>query len=172
YAPIATAQHDSLPYSLVFVSTDGAEEGALGAARFAASPQTRASVVAVIDLDALAGTGRPRLEFGGDTPRSPAPGLLETLRVALANEGIGEPSRPSGFQQLLSLAFPFSAYEQAPFVSRGIPAVTVTTGSTRPPTSSPHRLEQLDITHLGQIGLAVQDTVDAMEQGIALAQGP
>ena len=35
-------------------------------------------------------------------------------------------ARPSAFDQLVSLAFPFSAYEHAPFVSAGVPAVTIT----------------------------------------------
>ncbi|HZS31095.1 MAG TPA: M28 family peptidase [Gaiellaceae bacterium] len=172
YAPTAAAQRKSLPYSLVFVSTDGAEEGALGAAHFAAEAATRQAAIAVINLDSIAGTGRPRLEFAADSVRSPAPGLLETLRTAIAHEaGGGDPSRPSGLTQLVALGFPFSAYEQAPFVSRGIPAVTVTTGGPRPPAVVTGR-ESLDLTHLGEIGLAVQDTVDAMEEGVSLAQGP
>ena len=32
--------------------------------------------------------------------------------------------------------------------------------------------ERLDVRRLGQIGLATQDTIDAMEQGVSLAQGP
>jgi hypothetical protein len=169
YAPTAVAQRSSLPYSLVFVSTDGAEDGALGAAHFAAEAQTRSSAIAVINLDSIGGSGRPRLEFSGDSPRSPAPGLLETLRTALAHEGGGDPSRPSALQQLLGLGFPFSAYEQAPFVSRGTPAVTITTGGSRPPENG---RGTLDLGHLGEIGLATQDTVDAMEEGVSLAQGP
>lgn len=171
YAPSAQAPHASLPYSLVFVSTDGAEQGALGAARFAGAPGQRADVLAVINLDAVGGRGLPRLEFGGDTPRSPAPGLLETLRSSIVRETGRQPAHGGALHQLIDLGFPFSAYEQAPFVSRGIPAVTVTTAVARPPGArrGPRRL---DLKRLGQIGLAVQDTVDAMEQGVALAQGP
>ena len=169
YAPTAAAQRASLPYSLVFLSTDGAGEGALGAAHFAAEPQTRQNVIAVVNLDSLGGRGWPRLVFGGDTPRSPAPGLVETLRAAVAHEAGGDPARPSGLQQLSGLAFPFSPYEQAPFVSRGIPAVTVTTGGARPPTN---RSGQLRVRHLELAGLATQDAVDAMEQGVSLARGP
>ncbi len=171
YAPTAAAQRNSLPYSLVFVSTDGAEQGALGAAHFAAEAATRLNAIAVINLDSVAGTGRPRLEFAGDTPRSPAPGLLETMRAALATESGGAaPGYPSGFRQLLALGFPFTVYEQAPFVSAGIPVVTVTTGGARPPAATRHGT--LDVTHLGEIGLATQETIDAMEEGVALAQGP
>ena len=166
----ATNPLSSLPYSLVFVSTDGAEEGALGAAHFAARTATRKNAVAVINLDSIGGKGSPRLEFGGDTTRSPAPGLLETMRDALNNEPGAAASRPGALDQLLSLAFPFNAYEQAPLVSAGIPAVTVTTGLVRPAATSKTR--RLHVARLSQIGLATQDAVDAMEEGVALAQGP
>jgi Peptidase family M28 len=171
YAPTAAAQRIKLPYSLAFLSTDGAAAGAAGAAHFAAQPEAGQSILAVLNLDSVGGRGRPRLVFAGDSPRSPTPGLVETVRSALARVGGGDPSRPSGLQQLLGLAFPFSPYEQAPFVSRGIPAVTVTTAGARPP-DAPKVPERLDVRHLGYVGLAAQDTVDAMEQGISLAQGP
>jgi peptidase M28-like protein len=173
YAPTAAAQHiSSLPYSLVFLSTDGATDGARGAAHFAAEPQTRQNVLAVVNLDSIGGAGRPRIVFSGDSARSPTPGLVETIRASLAHEGAADPSRPSGLQQLLGLAFPFSPFEQAPFVSRGIPAVTITTAGARPPDARSRGIERLDLRHLGLIGLATQDTVDAMEQGVSLAQGP
>jgi Peptidase family M28 len=170
YAPTAAAQRVSLPYSLVFLSTDGAADGARGAAHFAAEPGARVNILGVINLDSIGGHGKPRLVLNGDTARSPAPGLVETLRAALAQEAGNDPARPSGLQQLFGLAFPFSPYEQAPFISRGIPAVTVTTAGARPPEV--RREGGLDIRHLRLIGLATQDTVDAMEQGVSLAQGP
>jgi MFS family permease len=170
YAPTAAAQRISIPYTLVFLSTDGADDGALGAARFAAQ-QGHTNIIGIVNLDSIGGHGRPRLVFGGNTSRSPAPGLVETLRAALAQRGNGEPSRASGLQQLMSLAFPFDPYEQAPFVSRGFPAVTVTTAGARPPDGQGHET-RLDLGRLGTVGLAAQDTVDAMEQGVSLAQGP
>jgi Peptidase family M28 len=172
YSPTAAAQRISLPYSLVFLSTDGAADGVRGAAEFAAQPGARQNIVAVVNLDSIGGRGKPRLVFGADTARSPAPGLVETLRAALAEESSGDPSRPSGLQQLVSLGFPFDPYEQAPFVSRGIPAVTVTTAGARPPSTESLAGGRLDVGHLGQIGLAAQNAVDAMEQGVSLAQGP
>jgi len=172
YAPTAGAQRIKLPYSIVFLSTDAATEGAAGAAHFAAEPGTRGNVIAVINLDSVGGDGRPRIVFGGDTARSPAPGLVETARAALAKESGGDPSRPSGLQQLFDLAFPFSPYEQAPFVSRGIPAVTMTTAGARPPAGADTGTQGLDTRHMESIGRAAQDAVDAMEQGVSLAQGP
>jgi hypothetical protein len=171
YAPTAAAQRTLLPYSLVFLSTDGGVEGARGAARFAAE-EGHQNILGVVNLDSIGGRGSPRLVFGGNTARSPAPGLVETMRAALAQEGSGDPARPSGLQQLVALAFPFDPYEQAPFVSRGIPAVTVTTAGARPPDTHRRASARLDVRHLGVIGRAAQDTVDAMEQGVSLAQGP
>ena len=172
YAPTAAAQRLSLPYSLVFLSTDGVAGGVRGAAQLAAQPGARQNILGVINLDSIAGRGRPRLILNGNTARSPAPGLVETLRAALAQEAGGDPARPSGLQQLFGLAFPFSPYEQAPFVSRGIPAVTITTAGARPPEARRQRGGDLDLRHLRVIGLAAQDTVDAMEEGVSLAQGP
>jgi peptidase M28-like protein len=172
YAPTAAAQRISLPYTLVFLSTDGAAAGARGAARFAAQQAGHANILGVVNLDSIAGRGTPRLVIGADTSRSPAPGLVETLRAALAHEGNGEPARPSGLQQLVSLGFPFDPYEQAPFVSRGIPAVTVTTGGARPPGGQARGNNGLHVGHLGVVGLAAEDAVDAMEQGVSLTQGP
>ena len=170
YAPSRTAQLSSLPYSIAFVSTDGAEEGALGAAHFAAEASTRKNVVAMINLDSIGGKGRPRLEFAGDTPRSPAPGLLETMQQTLDTQSGGAAARPGSLDQLFGLAFPFSAYEQAPFVSAGIPAVTITTARARPPDAS--KAHRLYVAPLTEVGLATQDAVGAMEEGVALAQGP
>jgi len=172
YAPTAAAPRIALPYSLVFLSTDGAADGGRGAAHFAAEQQGRQDILAVVNLDSIAGRGRPRLVFGGNTARTPAPGLVETMRAALAQEGGGDPSRPSGLQQLTALAFPFDPYEQAPFVSRSVPAVTMTTAGARPPEARRPGGGRLAVAHLTQVGLAAQDTVDALEQGVSLAEGP
>jgi hypothetical protein len=170
YAPTAAAPRVSLPFSLVFLSTDGATTDARAATHFA--QQSGQNILAVVNLDSIAGRGTPRLVFGANNVRSPAPGIVETVRAALAQEGSSDPSRPSGLQQLVALGFPFNPYEQAPFVSRGIPAVTVTTAGARPPDGSSRGARKLDVAHLGVVGLATQDTIDAMEQGVSLAQGP
>jgi hypothetical protein len=171
YAPTPGVQRISLLYSLVFLSTDGASDGARGAAEFA-KEQGRQNILAVVNLDSIGGHGSPRVVLDGNTARSPAPGLVETIRAALADEGGGDPARPSGLQQLVGLGFPFAPYEQAPFVSRGIPAVTMTTAGDRPPEVQRRGAGRLDVGNLGVIGLAAQDTVDALEQGVSLAQGP
>jgi hypothetical protein len=47
----------------------------------------------------------------------------------------------------------------------------VTTAGARPPDAQ-RGGKRLDVGHLGVVGLAAQDTIDAMEQGVSLAQGP
>jgi len=172
YAPAAGAARLQLPYSLAFVSTDGGTTGDAGAAEFAAHAPEAPNVAAVIDLDGVAGRGVPRLQFGGDTPRSPEPGLLETMRSVLTQETGSQPQWPGALRQLIDLGFPFSVYEQAPFVSRDIPAVTITTSGDRPPGGAADTVAALDVRRLDQVGRSVQNALDAMEQGVALSQGP
>ena len=79
-------------------------------------------MIGVINLDTIAGPGRPRLELAGDTPRSPAPGLVETVRARLAAEtGARADAGRARSGSSIDLGFPFSLYEQAPFVARGDP---------------------------------------------------
>jgi hypothetical protein len=172
YAPTAGRARLALPYTVLFLSTDGAVDGGVGAAWFAAHAPESRNLVAVLNLDAIGGGQRPRLVLTGDTPRSPAPGLVETLRSRLAAETGSEPRRTSAFRQLIDLGFPFSLYEQAPFVARGVPAVTVTTSAERPRSGPGDDPSHLRATRLGQIGDAAQNTLDAMQQGISLPPGP
>jgi hypothetical protein len=172
YAPTAAASRIRLPYSLLFLSTDGAVYGGLGAAWFAAHAPEAPNVLAVVNLDAIAGFKPPRLELNADTPRTPTPGLVETVRAQLAAEIGADPRRASTLRQLVDLGFPYSRYEQAPFVARGIPAVTITTGGDRPRSGLQDDPDRLRAARLGQIGRATQNTIDALQQGVALAPGP
>ena len=172
YAPTAGGARIRLPYTLLFLSTDGGGDGALGAAEFAAHSPERLNVIGVINLDTIAGGGPPRLVLTGDAARSPSAGLVETARSALAREVGFEPGRASSARQLVDLAFPFSLYEQAPFVARAVPAVTITTGPDRRAAGFGDTPERLSLTRLGQVGRATQNMVDALEQGVALPAGP
>src|SRR5262249_8033352 len=146
--------------------------GGAGAAWFAAHAPERENVIAVLNLDAIAARANPRLEIAGDTPRSPTPGLVETVRARLVAETGSEPDRPSALRQLVDLGFPYSRYEQAPFVSRGIPALTITTQPDRPGPGVRDVPAAIRPARLGQIGRATQNAIDAMQQGVALSPGP
>ena len=80
--------------------------------------------------------------------------LIETIRTQLAAETGSEPGRPSAFRQLVDLGFPYSRYEQAPLVARGIPAVTITTGPDRPQAGPGDVPGALRTSRLRQIGRA------------------
>jgi hypothetical protein len=128
-------------------------------------------VVAVVDLDSIAGHGPARLEIGGDRPRSPAATLVASAGARIRAETGLPPGRTSAFGQLIDLGFPFSLYEQAPFVGRGIPAVTLTTGGDRPPPAASDHKDNLDAVRLGQLGRAAQELLASLDEGVELAQG-
>lgn len=156
-------------FTVVFLSTDGGAFGNIGAAEFAAHSRYRRNIVAVLNLDSIAARGRPRLELAGDTPRSPDPALLETASALIEQETGLPPSRPSALRQLVDLGFPFSLYGQAPFVARGIPAVTLTTASDRPLGGLGDTPDTIDVVRMGQLGRAVQEVLGSLD-GINLPQ--
>ncbi len=164
-APVTTA------HRIVFLSTDGGAFGGIGAARFLDRSPYRDSVAATLNLDAVAGHAKPRLEIAGDEPRSPAASLVGTAAQRLREQTSELPERVSAGGQLVDLAFPFTLYEQGPFVARGIPAVTITTAGSRPPTAFLDRPEALDQQTLGAIGTASQQLLASLDQGLELAQG-
>jgi hypothetical protein len=158
-------------HRIVFLSTDGGALGGLGAAHFAADPVQSRDVVAVVNLTAIGGVGRPRLELAGDSPRSPAAALVETAATRILDQTGAMPTRPSALRQLVDLAFPFSLYEQAPFVGRGIPAVTLTSSGDRPAAAFGDTVERLDQIRLAQLGGSAQELLGSLDQGVDLAQG-
>jgi hypothetical protein len=163
------AQRVRSAHTLVFLSTDGGNYGGLGAERFV--ERLPFHVVATIDLDAIAGSGPPRVVITGDAPRSPAAALVETAAKRIL-EQTGTPVRRAGFfQQLVDLGFPYTLYEQGPFVAHGIPAITITTAGERPPNAFQDRTPALSTARLAQLGRATQQLLGSLDQGLELAQG-
>jgi Peptidase family M28 len=163
--------------TFVFVSTDGGSAGGLGAARFAAHPELLrglvggGTVVAVVNLDAIAGRGPPRLVFSGDAARSPAAKLVVTAADRVEAQAGRRPERPSALAQLVDLGFPFTLHEQGPFVARGTPAVTLTTGGERPAEPEGDTVDTLVPDRLGALGRAAQEVVLGLEAEAELARG-
>lgn len=161
----------TLAHPFVLVSTDGGAFGGLGAARFAESSPYRGRIAAVVNLDALGGTAAPRIEFGGDTTRVPSPTLLATVDDAVQREAGVRPTHPGAAAQLVDLAFPFNLYEQAPFVARGVPAVTLTTGQGRPRPPAGDTLGNLEEQRLGELGRAAQALLTSLDEAAEVARG-
>jgi hypothetical protein len=157
--------------TLVFLSTDGGAFGGLGAARFANTSPYRDRTVAVVNLVALAGPDPPRIEIAGDRPRSPATTLVRTAAARVLEQTGRELGRPRAIEQLIDLGFPFTLYEQGPFVGRGISAITLTTAGPRPPSSFTDTPERLNRQRLTEVGRSAQALVSSLDQGLELAQG-
>jgi Peptidase family M28 len=167
----AEGRHVSPAHSVIFLSTDGGSFGGLGAKRFATHSPYRSRVLGVVNLDSIAGRGRPSLQIAADTPRSPPASLVETAANRI-REQTGKPAgHPSAVGQLLDLAFPFSLYEQAPFVGHGIPAVTLTTAGDRPVSSLTDTPGRLDRRRFSQLGRSAQALLGSLDQGLELANG-
>jgi len=158
-------------HTLVFVSTDGGAFGGIGADRFASSSPYRHGAVALVDLDAIAGRGPPRLQIAANAPRSPADSLVQTAAARIAEQAGVPPVRAPAWQQLVTLAFPFSLYEQGPVIARGIPAVTITTAGDVPPAALGDTPGRLNGARLAVVGRSAQQLVGSLDQGLELAQG-
>jgi Peptidase family M28 len=156
-------------HTLFFVATDGGEFGGLGASRFATDFRDR--VVTAIVLDSIAGRAPLRLMIAGDTAREPSAGLVETTAARIQEQTGALPRRPSGFTQLLDLAFPFTLYEQGPLLAQGVGALTVTTADDRRPASFSDTPARLNGGRLAQVGRSTQELLRALDQGAELVQG-
>src|SRR5437016_4104205 len=110
-AAFSVARPQPLPPPEQLSALEGAAIKSLADAEFAAHSPERHGVVAVINLDAIGSSSRPRLQIGGDTPRTTSGTLLETAAARIAKQAGRGPSRPSVLRQLIDLGFPFSPYE-------------------------------------------------------------
>jgi hypothetical protein len=156
-------------HTIVFLSTDGGAFGGVGVERFISHAPFR--IVATINLDSIGGTGPPRVVITGDRPRSPAATFVETAARRVFEQTNVPVRRTSIVAQLIDLGFPFTLYEQGPFVAHGIPAVTLTTAGARPPAAFTDRAEYLSDARLTAMGRAAQQVVGSLDQGLELAQG-
>src|ERR671937_1249316 len=71
-------------HTILFVSTDGGAFGGLGATWFATHSPLRHDIAAVINLDAVGGSGPVRLQIAGDVPRTPSGTMLEAVAARVA----------------------------------------------------------------------------------------
>lgn len=166
-----TATGVSTAHTIVFLSTDGGAFGGLGAAWFAATSPYADRTTALVNLDTIGGPGPPRIELSADRPRSTSATLVQTAAERLIEQTGAEPDRPSALRQLADLGFPFSLYEHAPFVARGIPALTLTTAGPRPVPAVADSPDALDATRLAEVGAAAQQLLASLDQGLELPPG-
>ncbi len=163
--------NSSLAHSVILLSEDGGAYGSLGAAEFAGDADLSDQVAAMIDLDAIAGNGSPRLEIAGETPRMPGATLVATAQSAIAAQSDREVMRPSAGEQLIDLAFPFTLYGQGPFIAQGIPALTITSAGSRPPPPAGDTSAELNPERLDQIGSSTQSLLGSLDSAADVTRG-
>jgi hypothetical protein len=163
--------NSSLAHSVVLLSEDGGAYGSLGAAEFARDSGLGDRLAAVINLDAIGGSGPPRVEFAGETPRTPGATLVATAQSAASAQAAQEPTRASAGAQLVDLAFPFTLYGQGPFIAQGIPAVTLTSAGARPPPPSADTLAALNTTRLDELGRSAQILLGSLDSAADVTRG-
>jgi hypothetical protein len=163
--------NSSLAHSVVLLSEDGGAYGSLGAAEFARDSGLGDRLAAVINLDAIGGSGQPRLEFAGETPRTPGATLVATAQAAVSAQAAQEPTRASAGAQLVDLAFPFTLYGQGPFIAQGIPAVTLTSAGTRPPPPGTDTLAALNAARLDELGRSAQILLGSLDSAADVTRG-
>ena len=160
-------------HTILFLSSDGGAFGGLGAEHFITHYRYRDRVVAVVDLDSIAGDGRPHLVFAGDdAANSPRPSSSgPPLR--------GSPSRPA-----------YRADVAAPVVAAprpGVPAQPVRAGAVRRarrsrPSRSPRpatarrrpsatRPTASNGARLTRIGRSGQALLESLDDDVELAEG-
>ena len=158
-------------HTLIFLSSDGGAYGGFGAERFAAYSPLRNTVRAVVSLDALAGSARPRLEISGLAPRSPAPALVRTADVRTQDQLGRAPAYPGWLTQLVNLGIPFGYGEQAPFLGREISALRLTTADDGGGDATADTTPQLDQRQFVRLGRAAESVLASLDNGIGLAGG-
>ena len=158
-------------HTLIFLSSDGGAYGGYGAERFAATWPLRDRLRAVVSLDGLGGSAAPRLELAGYAPRSPTPALLRTADVRVAEQQGRLPSRPGWLAQLVDLGIPFGYGEQAPFLTRGISAIRLTTASDRGSGAAADTTARLNVRRFAQLGRAADSILSSLDGGVELAGG-
>jgi hypothetical protein len=163
--------NSSLAHSVVLLSEDGGAYGSLGASEFARESGLGDRLAAVINLDAIGGSGPPRLEFAGETPRTPGATLVATAQSAVSAQAAQEPTRASAGAQLVDLAFPFTLYGQGPFIAQGIPAVTLTSAGARPPPPGADTLAALNTTRLDELGRSAQILLGSLDSAADVTRG-
>ncbi|MCB9750748.1 MAG: M28 family peptidase [Myxococcales bacterium] len=132
FAEDARLRDAPLPYTMVFLASDGEEWGMLGARRYVARHPDPSTIVAAISLDNLGKRFydglilEPTGQFRGYGPLwlSVAARLAARAAVDADPEArVWIPDARAPAQQLLDQAVPISFMDQGPFVAAGVPAL-------------------------------------------------
>ena len=148
--------------TLVFVSTAGAGDGAIGAREFAESYPEREQIDSALVI-AQPGAARPEPPFvipWSAGPQSTAAQLTRTAGETTSAE-LGRPDgRPGTLGELLRLALPTGLGEQGPLIERGIDAVAISSAGERPLSPGEDSIVSLSEETLTGVGQAAGQTTN------------
>jgi Peptidase family M28 len=156
------ASHDK---TIVFVSTAGAADGAIGAREFGENYPDRDLIDAAVTIS-QPGAAQPKPPFVVPWSAGPQSTAIQLTRTAAATVSaeVGEPAGlEASFGELLRLALPTALGEQAPLIERGIDAVTVSAAGERPLAPEDDATESLSEETLAMFGQATQTIVLALD---------
>ncbi len=157
--------------TIVLASTSGGSGGAAGAAAVARDLRDRGTAVdAVLVLGDLASTHlrKPWVLPWSDGRRLAPIRLRRTAEAAVKSETGQEPGGARALVQFVRLAFPFAAGEEGRFNEAGLPAVTLSASGERGPSAG----APVSIDRLRVFGRAALRTIDALDKGRTLPEGP
>ena len=152
--------------TLVFVSTDGASDGAVGARQFVDHYPLRDEIDGAVVLwqPGSAAPAQPYLLDSSDGPQSANSQLAATASRALIDQAQRAPASPGLFGELARLAVPAGLGEQAPLIADGVPAIGLSSAGERPLRPADDQLDDVSATTLGEFGraaLLLAATLDA-----------
>ena len=148
---LRTSRHTK---TLIFVSTDGASEGAAGAREFAERFAERDLIDGAVVLwqPGSATPREPSLLDASDGSQSPSAQLVRTAEEALAEQAGRQPQLEGIFGELARLALPSGLGEQAVLIERGIDAVGLSSAGERPLAVADDQPDDLSASTLGDLG--------------------
>jgi Peptidase family M28 len=151
--------------TLVFVSSAGASDGAVGTREFAEHYPEREQIDSALVVS-QPGAGRPQPPFvipWSAGPQSTADQLARTAAEEVSAE-LGRPAgKPGTLSELLRLALPTGLGEQSPLIERGIDAVAISSAGERPLSPGEDAIVSLSEETLTGVGQAAQTILIALD---------
>ena len=117
-----------------------------------------------------AATARRGSSSRATRPASPSPTLLAT-GLGASRRRRGRRGEPGALAQLVDLAFPFSLYEQAPFVSHGVPGGDAHDRRQPPAAARRRHRSRLDEDRVGELGRAAQMLLGSLDESAEVRAG-
>ncbi len=146
--------------SLIVSSVDGGTAGDAGARRLAVTLPAGSRAVAAIAVQGIAGSGPIVIADRSDSRARTSAAFVEAVRRRLAGGEDAPVGEPGFFREFAAMVVPPRAPGgQAPFLQRGVPALTIGDDTRAPSDVAP------DAARLTASGQAINDLVGSLDAG-------